>query len=101
MACGRREDVEDAAPDRDLAPLLDHVHPGVGQRDQPVDQAGEIGLLADPQDDRDHLAQVRGHRLDHRPDRRDDHRRVAGRVEFGVREPPQCGQPPSDRVGPR
>ena len=33
---GRREDVEDAAADRELAALADHVDAGVGQLDEPV-----------------------------------------------------------------
>ena len=33
---GGREDVEDAAADRELASLADHVDAGVGQLDQPV-----------------------------------------------------------------
>ena len=36
---GGREDVEDAAADRELAALADHVDAGVGQLDEPVDHA--------------------------------------------------------------
>ena len=41
---GRREDVEDAAAHRELAALADHVHAGVGQLHQSVDDAVEVGV---------------------------------------------------------
>ena len=55
----------------------------------------------EPQGHRGHLAQVRRHRLDHRPHGGDDDGRVAGRVLLGVGDAAQGRQPAADRVGPR
>ena len=60
---GRREDVEDAAADRELAALLDQLDPGVAGGDQPVDDLVQVG----------------------RP------RRPAARPAPGRRGPPTCG----------
>ena len=43
---GRREDVEDAAADGELAPLLDLVDPLVAGRDEVVAERAEVDLLA-------------------------------------------------------
>ena len=50
-----REEVDQAAPDGDLAPALDHVGAGVAGRDQPLQQLLEV----------DPVAGGHGHRLDH------------------------------------
>ena len=60
MLGGRREDVEDAAADGELAALLDHLDPGVGQLDEPLEQLVEVVLGADREVDRVELAQARG-----------------------------------------
>ncbi len=48
VVVGRREDVQNAAAHGDLAALLDHLHAGVGQRDQPVDQFAQVGPSPPP-----------------------------------------------------
>ena len=60
----RRKHVHDAAADRELAALLHHVHPRVGQLDEPLDQPVEVALLAGLQVDRGQLAEPGRHRLD-------------------------------------
>ena len=58
-----RENVENAAADRELAAFADHVHPGVGQLDEPHDEFVERDFGADIQRDRFDLRHVGGHRL--------------------------------------
>ncbi len=82
MLGGRGEDVENAAADREFTSLADHVHPGVGQLDQPRDDVFERQLIADRQRQRFGLAQPRSHRLQQRADRGDHH--LQRRPEPGV-----------------
>ena len=98
---GRREDVENAAADGDLAPLLHHVNSGVGQRDEPLHQPAQVGPVADVQDDGRHLAQVGCHRLDQRADGGDHHGQLPAWILLRVGEPPQRRQPFADCVGSR
>ena len=85
VVLGRREDVEDAAPHRELAAALDHVDPGVGDRRQRPDHAVEVGVVAGLQRHRNQVAESGRLRLQHAAHRRDDHadrpdrRVVAGR----------------------
>ena len=75
---GRRKDVEDAAADRELAPLLDLVGVLVAGLDQQLGDVGEVDLLAAVK--REALRAQLGvrHRLGERHGARDDHgRRVA------------------------
>lgn len=96
MLRGRAEHVEDAAADRELAALLDHVDAGVGQLDQALQHALELLLLADLQVDRRERAQARRHRLDEAADGRDDD---AGRR--GAPQAVQHFQAPADGVRAR
>ena len=59
MLGGRRENVENATADREFAALADHVHPGIGQLDQPGDDVFERQLVADGQRQRLGQAQPR------------------------------------------
>ena len=100
------KDVEDAAADGELAAPTDHVHPGVGQLDQPGDDALEpavgAGVLADGQGERFQQAQPRGHRLQQRADRGDHHpQRRAQPGVVGVGQPAQQHQPGADGVHAR
>ncbi len=79
---GRREDVENASADREFAPATDHVHPGVGQLDQPGDDVFEDHLVTDGQGERFQQTQSRDHRLQQRTDRGDDH--LQRRTQPGV-----------------
>ncbi len=56
---GRREDVDDAAADGELAARGDHLDAGVGQLDQPHEQRVEVVGVADPQPHRVERAQAR------------------------------------------
>jgi hypothetical protein len=61
---GGREDVEDAAPHREVASLLDEVGPGVAGGHQFDDDVGELAaVVAGVQFDRDEVAEVRDLRL--------------------------------------
>ncbi len=63
MVGGRREDVEDAATDRELAAASDHVHTLVGHLDELGEQAVEVDLDALAQGDRGDVSEARRHRL--------------------------------------
>ncbi len=52
---GRREDVDDRAPQGDLAPMLDLVLTVIPGVDQPSDQVVRVADVADTDDDRLHL----------------------------------------------
>ncbi len=82
MLGGRREYVENAAADREFAAFADHVHPGVGQLDQPGDDVFEGQLVAEGQRERFGQAESGGHRLQQRTDRGDHH--LQWRTEPGV-----------------
>src|SRR3954469_160949 len=49
MLFGRREDVDDAATDRELAPSLHHVHAGVSDTREPAYDVVEVGLVTHAQ----------------------------------------------------
>lgn len=91
------EQVEDAAADRELAALLDHVHARVRQLDQPFEQVLEALLLADDQVDRRERAEPGGHRLDEAAHGRDHDPQV---LVPGV-QAVQHFQPPPDGVRAR
>ena len=100
---GRREDVQDAAADGEVAALLDQLGPRVAGRDQVGDDVGQLAAA------RRRRAAATG-TSSPRPgtcgcssdaDRGDhDRQRPGGRVVGGrVGEPAQHGQPLPDRVG--
>ena len=68
---GRREDVDDAAADGELAALLDQVDAGVRRTGEPAYDVLELDLLARRQLDRLEVGQTLDLRLEHRADRRD------------------------------
>src|SRR4051794_39584688 len=45
MLFGRREDIDDAATDGELAAALDHVHPRVRDTGEPAYDVVEVGLV--------------------------------------------------------
>ncbi len=100
---GRREDVEDAAADGELAALLDQLDPRVADGDQALEKVVELDGVAGPRRHRLQLAEAGHLRLQHRADRGDHHPDRSGRrvVGAGMGEPAQHGQPPADRVRPR
>ena len=69
---GRREDVDDAAADRELAAPLDQVDPGVRRGREPAYDVLERRRVARRQLDRLEVAQPLDLGLEHRADRRDD-----------------------------
>ena len=94
----RREDVDDAAADGELAARGDHLDPGVRQLDQPDQQVVEVGGVADPQRHRVQPAQAGRDRLDQAARGGDDHaaarwpgRRAGGRSTAGGRRCPGAG----------
>ena len=96
---GRGEDVENPAADGELAAPADHVHPGVGQLDQPGNHFLEADLLADAQGDRFLLAQLRRHRLQQRARRGHHHpQRRAQPGVVGMGQPAQHHQAGADGV---
>ena len=70
---GRREDVDDATADGELATLLDQVDAGVRRTDEPAYDVLELDLLAGRQLDRLEVGQPLDLGLEHRADRRDHH----------------------------
>lgn len=97
---GRREDVQDAAPDRELAALLDQFDPGVRGRRQAFHDLVQIRRLPAAQRHRLQVPQPLDLRLEHRADRRDHHADRARRrvVVPGVRQAAQHGEPAAHRV---
>ena len=81
MLLGRREDVDDAAADGELAALLDQVDAGVRRVRQAAYDVLERRGVAGRQLDRLEVAEPLDLRLEHRADRRDDdlQRAVASR----------------------
>ena len=99
---GRREHVDDAAADRELAALLDQVDAGVRRGGQPAYDVLERRGVAGHQLDRLEVGQPLDLRLQHRADRRDDDlERAVGRVGARVPEPAQHGEPAADGVAAR
>ena len=91
---GRREDVDDAAADRELAALLDQVDPAVRRAGQPPYDVVEVGLVARHQLDRLEVGEPAHLGLEHRADRGDDHLdRAVGGVRAGVLEPAEHREP--------
>ncbi|GAA3442301.1 hypothetical protein GCM10018955_17390 [Planomonospora venezuelensis] len=103
MLLGRREDVEQPAPDRDLAALLHHVHAVVAVLHQPVDHGVEVGVVARAQPYRRKVAEPAHDRLEHRPDRGDDdpQRSCRGVALDRVGQAAQYGQALADGVAAR
>ena len=100
---GRREDVDDAAADGELAALLDQVDPGVRRAGQPAYDVVELDLVTDGELDRLEVGEPLDLRLEDRADRRDDHL-DAGRWRRrspGCAQPAQHGEPPPDGVAAR
>ena len=83
---GRREDVDDAAADGELAALLDQVDAGVRRVGEPAHDVVEVGAVSPgAQLDRLEVAQALDLRLQQRADRRDDDlERPVARVGAGV-----------------
>ncbi len=98
--CGR-ENVEDAATDRDFATPLHQIDPVVGDPDQLFHHAARVSAVTDPQRHRFQVAEPGDLRLQNGTDRRDHdrQRRQAGAVR--VRQAAQHGKPEPDRIGPR
>ena len=100
---GRREDVDDAAADGELAALLDQVDPGVGGRRQPLDDVVQVHLVTGAQRHRLQVAEAGDHRLQHRPHRR-DHDLDRSVLDVGgvrVGQAAQDREPPPDGVAAR
>ena len=99
---GRREDVDDAAAHRELAPLLDQVDAGVRRRGQPLDDVVQGRGVAGRQLDRRQVTEARDLRLEERAHRGDDDvERSVGGVRAGVAQPSQHREPAADRVAAR
>ena len=100
---GRREDVDDAAADRELAALLDQVDAGVRRGREPAyDVLERSACRPATSSTGSRSAEPLDLRLEHRADRRDDHlERAVGRVGARVPEPAQHGEPAADRVAAR
>ena len=74
MLLSRREDIQDAAADGDIAALFHQVGPRVADVDQPDHDLVQVGLLAGPQHDRLQLAEPADDRLQQAADRGGDDR---------------------------
>ena len=97
---GRREDVEDAAADRELAALLDLVDALVAGLDQQLGDVAEVDLLAAVEDEAGRAQRGVGNRLGERDGAGDDDRRLARRSPLAaessasrapIRRPTRCG----------
>ena len=101
----RREDVEDAAADRELAALLHEVDARVGDVDEPLDDGVEAALdvLALHELHRLEVAEAGHLRLQHAADGAHDDLQRAGGGVVGARvgEPAQHGEAAADGVGAR
>jgi hypothetical protein len=96
---GRREHVDDAAADRELASAFDEVDAVVGRAHERVGQLVEVEVLADHEPDGLELTQALDLRLQDAADRGHDDPR--GHLALGVAaEPAEDGEPTADRVGP-
>ena len=97
---GGREDVEDAAAHGELAPLLHHVHPGIGRRHERLGDLGEGTVLSRPQRHRFQVAQPLDHRLQQRANagHHDPHRPGLRLGVVRVGQAAQGGQPAANRV---
>ena len=95
MLLSGREDIEDAAPDSQLAAMFHGLGPRVADLDQPGDHVVEVSGVTGPEPDRLQLAQAADDRLEQAADRGGDHGERAGpgvgRVRVG--EPAQHRQP--------
>ena len=103
MRIGRREDVEQPAADRELAPALDEVDARIREIDEPAHGLVQIGAVTDPQPQRCDLAQTPDHRLQHAAHRADHDAKPRAAVEIvllGMREAAQYGEPAPDGVRP-
>ena len=101
MFLGRREDVEDAAADRELAAPLDQVGPAVGRRDEVFDHPLQRALVAGGERNGREVAEPAGDGLQDRPHGGHDDLQGPGRaggVRVGVGEATQDGQATTDRV---
>lgn len=99
MLGGGREDVQNAAANREFAAPADHVHPRVGQLHQPGDHVFERHLVTDGQRQRFFVAQSWRHGLQqgtHRGDHHTQRRTQPGVVRVG--EPAQHHQAGADGV---
>ncbi len=97
---GGREDVDDAAPDRELTAPLDQVDAGVRRVGQPLHDVLHRRGLTGHQLDGLEVAEPLDLRLQHRTDRSDDHPERAV-VRVGVRQPAQHREPAADGVAAR
>ncbi len=99
---GRREDVDDAAAHGELATPLDQVDTGVRRVGQSADDVLERSGVARGELHRLEVAEALDLRLQHRAHRgHDDPQRAVGGLAARVAQPPQHGQPPTDRVTAR
>ena len=99
---GRREDVDDAAADGELAALLDQVDAGVRRAREPSYDVLELDLLPRRQLDRLEVGQPLDLGLQHRAHRgHDDLERAVVLVGAGVLDPAQHREPSTDGVAAR
>ncbi len=99
---GGREDVDDAAADRELAAPLDQVDPGVRRVGEPLHDVLQRRGLAGHQLDGLEVAEPLDLRLQHRADRGDDDlERAVGGVVARVGQPAQHREPAADGVAAR
>ena len=96
---GRREDVDQAAPDGELAALLDQVDPRVRRVRESPGHVVELRLVAEHELHRLEVPESADLRLQDRAHRRDDHAEPSGdAVGAGMAQATQHGQPPADGV---
>ena len=100
---GRREHVDDRAPYRQLAPVLDHLLAPVPGGHEVADQVVAVDLHAGSQRDGRHVVDVRAQALHERPNRGDDHvgRLGLARLVAAVPQSPQHPEPPAHGLDAR
>ncbi len=96
---GRREHVQDAAAQSELAAPLHQIGTGVADAHQLAGQLGRIGLTADPDGDRFGVGGLHGDRLQQGPHRHHDHcRHRGGRSVAGPAHPTQHRHATTDHI---
>ena len=101
---GRREHVEEPAAHRELAALGDHLDARVADIDEPRDHVLRVGLIADGEPDGHEVTDPGDNRLQHGPDRGDDHLERPAKLIFRrcrVGEAAEHGDPLPDGVRTR
>ena len=82
---GGREHVDDRAAHGDLAAVLDLVLAAVAVAHEALDELGRVDLVADPDDDRLDVGDVRAEALHEGPDRGDHDARAPAPGRAGAR----------------